>query len=408
MARRRRAAATPPPSQAVVAAVAEQCATAERVKYLISRTDLLLVVARGLPGWMLARCVCVCRAWRDQLRAASQLWRDALAADFWDVHGGHAASRHLLRRLEARFGERLTSCLYSYRGVRLPPNSRFLAYATRVLNEVLAPDFVPPSDCDGGDDDWRRQPRSAPWFATLEQRVADPVSQRELRRSRDYDARSAAESAGHCVKVRERPAARGPRAYHQLCQSYGRLQWMRPVHFREQPLVARTVPKRWRAPSRFSPYEMGNVSDPDLLRLAPPGNGADGPYRMYLQLAARLLRGCCRVCNCATDARHPVLRVPICADGACGSAFRVVPAAHVAASAKLPGGAAAVVRAAAASGAPVGAVAPSSARRRNRHRKAKIQPAVLATTAAELVAQAQRQQRLLEQQMAKRWQSQSS
>lgn len=310
--------------------------------------ELVLAVARYLPGWVLARCMCVCRTWRDALRSSGQVWGAALRADFWsaeDAEGaavdvlGHARHVHwLLFRREVSAEE-----------LQLPQDQAYVRDIFRKLDVAL-----------------RREP--APW-------VLDGITG---------------------VAARERPVARrGARSLHALRLSLLTLhrpyvvQWQAPGEAQEQAPASRHRSKKpgksdengYRARRWFAQAGLREV------RLPQPQQGApDAMYRVYTALASRLLRGRCRVCNCATEARHPVLHVPICAGGgACAAAFPVVPLARVAAATGRRGKGKAAVQAAAAVGAAVGVVAA----RRSRSRAAK-RPVVLRDTAAELMAAQQR------------------
>ena len=286
--------------------------------------ELVVAVARHLPGWVLARCVCVCRAWRDALRSSGQLWHAALRADFWSAEDAEDAAvdvlgdaRHDYWLLFAREVSAEEQEQWRLRGY---PRRDDVLDTSRKLDTAL-----------------RREP--APW-------LLDGITG---------------------VAARERPVARrGARSLHALRLSL--LTLHRPYTVQWQALgeaQEQAPPSRHRSRKLGKSDENGFrrrrwFAQAGLREVRLPQQGApDAMYRVYTALASRLLRGRCRVCNCATEARHPVLHVPICAGGgACAAAFPIVPLARVAAATGRRGKGKAAVQAAAAGAAVGGGGAP--------------------------------------------------
>jgi hypothetical protein len=327
---RRRGAALP---DAAAIAAATPCGDAgSREEGLLSAlpADVLLLVARHWGGWELSLAACVCAAWRRALCGAAPLWRAALERDFADGNAAlaiPAGGRSL--RVALRDDLRLddTNVARALEWVRCPLRKRSWVHGGGSVRRESAEE----------DEDEDFQQRSWRLFPSAWARHRAAGGPPQL-----LAAQAAARAAGvtphqwRAVRVVERPTrwpdARALMAWaDDVCKPYA-MQWL--PHPARQALAS--APRRVRL----------------LAPLCAP-DSALGEYHLYRQLAAALLSGRCRVCNCRTERRHPVLGVPMCAELRCAGAFPVLPAARAAAllGAASGGGAA---RAAADAGVPVG------------------------------------------------------
>jgi hypothetical protein len=269
--------------------------------------DVLLLVVAHLSGWELSRCVNVCASWRRALTRAAPLWRAALLRDFADA--------------------------------TLP---RELVASKQMLPEHVLGDFYEPN-----------------WYP--HERVC-----RRLHRERAAGGGPAALRAAQAAAAAAPPAAPAqppPAAWAFVSVAE---RWVEPkrrqasivelrgwLHNVTKPFRLVWTPARPDAATALSRRPRRLRLHAPLQHAGAPGAPEDAYYRLYTALACALLRGRCRVCNCETTQRHPVLRVPMCAVRACGGTFPVVTAAAAAAALGARDGAAAAA-ALAARGAAVG------------------------------------------------------
>jgi hypothetical protein len=136
-------------------------------------------------------------------------------------------------------------------------------------------------------------------------------------------------------------SAASPRTVYEWRAVYVAERWPRAQA--QRPLTYEQLAAWWDTLSR--PYAVAWLREPPgsgratancprRVRLHAPtcgfASGPQAPYRLYQALAAALLRGRCRVCQCPTTARHKVLRVPLCADARCAGQYPVLRAPQAA------------------------------------------------------------------------------
>lgn len=317
--------------------------------------EVLIMVARHLGGWELSRAVCVCREWCAALCGQGELWRAALERDFRE-------STPATKSDEVKF---LRSQLSVIRRTIRPDERADRSFARRMHSyEDWAAATLNPNDR------WYLDQLELDDLARIYMAGGPPVLQQtEAAALAQAHASGATPRASwRRVRVAERPK--------QAPDGRTILSWLRDL---VEPYTL-----EWR-----NELGEGAVHKRRLLLHAPPCNRRRSPfpdYHMYRQMASALLHGRCRVCLRHTNARHPVLGVPMCAELQCAGTFPVVTAA---AAARVLGAASAggAVRVAKDAGAVVG-----QAKRRKRRGGADPQPVLLVSTVARLAAEAAAEQ----------------
>ena len=330
--------------------------------------EVLLLVAKHLGGWELSLSVCVCREWRHVLTREGALWRAALEREFCDGEpatrvGVVAATQAWERAPRGRYkyGEP-----DDYESEREFDSSWEWSNGLR-LGRGWGRREEPPQPSPEPGSRLARHPAARDW--AKHRAAGGPpgllAAEAKARRAAAEAGDGAGPRSWSLVRVVERPGTRWPdaetlRAWAQDLRLPYRLTWTAgPV-----------------APGREA------TTQPRRVRVhAAPADAASatGDYHLYRQLAAGLLRGRCRVCACRTADRHPVLRVPMCADVRCAGTVPVLSAAQ---AAELLG--AGALCAARQDGAPVGERSRAFRPARKARRARTKQPVMLVSTVARL------------------------